>query len=170
MEERIEITQGDISEQPDLEAIVNAANADLRMGGGVAGAIHRKGDPELERETRPLAPIQPGEAVRTGAPNLPNKHVIHCLGPRYGIDEPAAELLKACYRNALEIAANERIASIGFPALSAGAFGYPVEEAVGIAVRTTREWLENNPYPKLVRFVAFDSATRNLYSKACGNS
>ena len=165
--ERIEIATGNIAEQPDLDAIVNAANAELRIGGGVAGAIHSKGDPELERETRPLAPIKPGEAVRTSAPNLPNTHIIHCLGPRYGIDEPAAELLSDCYRNALMIAANEEIESVGFPAISAGAFGYPAQEAVQIAVRTTLQWLEANAYPRFVRFVPFDEATRDLYVKAC---
>ena len=97
----LECVQGDIADQADMEAIVNAANAQLLPGGGVAGAIHRAAGPGLEKECRPLAPIQPGEAVITGGQNLPNKHVIHCLGPIYGKDAPADLLLANCYRHAL---------------------------------------------------------------------
>jgi len=82
----IELTTGDIAEQPDVEAVVNAANAQLRTGGGVAGALHSAAGPELAEEARPMAPIKPGEAVRTGGHNLPNDHVIHVLGPVYGRD------------------------------------------------------------------------------------
>lgn len=89
----VECRQGDIAAQPDMHAIVNAANAVLRIGGGVAGAIHSAAGRGLEQECRPLAPIRPGQAVITSAHNLPNKYVIHCLGPVYGIDEPADELL-----------------------------------------------------------------------------
>jgi O-acetyl-ADP-ribose deacetylase len=121
----LECVQGDIARQPDMETVVNAANAELRIGGGVAGAIHRAAGPELEKECRPLAPIRPGQAVITGAHNLPNRYVIHCLGPIYGIDEPADELLAACYRNALQLAEQNKIASIAFPAISTGVFGYP---------------------------------------------
>lgn len=166
MHERIEINIGDIADQPDLEAIVNAANAQLRIGGGVAGAIHSRGDPELEAETRPLAPIRPGEAVLTSAPNLPNRFVIHCLGPRYGIDQPEAELLGDCYRNAMRLAEENRIESVGFPALSTGAFGYPPEDAVGIAVPAVIEALNQSEFPRKVRFVLFDSRSLDLYAKA----
>ena len=168
MDRRMEITIGDIADQPDLTAIVNAANARLQIGGGVAGAIHSKGDPELERETRPLAPIQPGEAVLSGAPNLPNEYVIHCLGPRYGIDEPADELLTDCYRNALRLAASEEMDSVGFPAISTGAFGYPPQEAVKIAVGTVQEVLAHAAFPRLVRFVLFDTHNEKLYRNALG--
>ena len=82
----LECVQGDITSQGDVAAIVNAANAELRTGGGVAGAIHRAAGPGLEEEARPLAPISPGEAVITGAHGLPNRHVIHALGPVYGRD------------------------------------------------------------------------------------
>ncbi len=122
----IECVQGDIAAQPDLDAVVNAANAELRPGGGVAGALHRAAGPGLDEECRPLAPIAPGQAVITGAHNLPNRHVIHCLGPIYGQDEPADVLLAQCYRNALLLAEHEALTSIGFPALSTGAFGYPM--------------------------------------------
>jgi len=97
----IECIQGDITRQPDMDAITNAANAQLRTGGGVAGANHRAAGPGLEEECAPLAPILPGEAVISSAHNLPNKYVIHCLGPVYGHDKSEAELLAACYRNAL---------------------------------------------------------------------
>lgn len=162
---RIEIRVGDIVEQPDLSAIVNAANAQLRIGGGVAGAIHGKGDPELEEETRPLAPIRPGQAVITSAPNLPNDHVIHCLGPRSGIDQPEERLLGDCYQAALELAVEREIESIGFPAISTGAFGYPPEAAVKVATATTRRWLDAHEFPSRVCFVLFDEETRILYQR-----
>ncbi|WP_018144200.1 MULTISPECIES: macro domain-containing protein [unclassified Thioalkalivibrio] len=132
----IECTMGDIAAQRDMDAVVNAANAWLRPGGGVAGAIHRAAGPGLERECQPLAPIEPGQAVLTDAHNLPNRFVIHCLGPVYGHDEPASRLLAACYRNALTRAEEAGAYSIAFPALSTGAFGYPVEEAARIALET----------------------------------
>lgn len=100
----VETVQGDIANQPDLGAIVNAANAELRIGGGVAGAIHRAAGPGLEKECIPLGPIRPGKAVISGGHNLPNAHVIHCLGPVYGRDEPSDQLLASCYRKALELA------------------------------------------------------------------
>lgn len=87
----IECIQGNIVQQPDMEAIVNAANAQLRPGGGVAGAIHKAAGSGLEAECRALAPIRPGQAVISGGHNLPNRYVIHCLGPVYGVDEPTAE-------------------------------------------------------------------------------
>jgi O-acetyl-ADP-ribose deacetylase len=131
----IECVTGDIAAQPDVDAVVNAANAQLRSGGGVAGAIHRTAGPDLERECRPLAPISPGQAVITGAHGLPNRFVIHCLGPVYGRDEPAAELLAACYRNALALAEEVGLHSVAFPAISTGIFGYPMEAAAQVAVQ-----------------------------------
>ena len=135
----IECVQGDIVDQPNMAAIVNAANAELRIGGGVAGAIHRAAGPGLESECRPLAPIRPGEAVITGAHNLPNRYVVHCLGPVYGIDKPSDRLLASCYRNALQLAEDHGIRSIAFPAISTGAFGYPLEPAARIALHTILE-------------------------------
>src|SRR6056297_2403658 len=93
----IEIVRGNIATQKDITAVVNAANAQLRIGGGVAGAVHRAAGPELEKETRQLAPIKPGEAVISGAHNLPNTYIIHCLGPVYGMDKPEDKLLADCY-------------------------------------------------------------------------
>lgn len=125
----VECRRGDITAQPDIDVIVNAANAELRPGGGVAGAIHRAAGPGLYEECRPLAPIRPGEAVITGAHELPNQYVIHCLGPVHGRDEPADRLLSSCYRNALLLAEEKGSGSIAFPAISTGMFGYPVEAA-----------------------------------------
>lgn len=159
----IEIATGDISDQPDCEAIVNAANASLRIGGGVAGAIHSKGDPELTEETRKYAPIKPGEAVITSAPNLPNKYVIHCLGPVYGRDKPEDKLLENCYVNALNLAEKNEIESIAFPAISTGAFGYPMEEAAEIAFKSVKSMAGSFKNVKFVRFVLFSASEYNLH-------
>jgi O-acetyl-ADP-ribose deacetylase (regulator of RNase III) len=155
--------QGDITRQPDVDAIVNAANAQLRPGGGVAGAIHRAAGPGLDRECRTHAPIRPGEAVITGAHDLPNRFVIHCLGPVYGRDEPADVLLASCYRNALRLANQNSLESVAFPSLSTGAFGYPMDEAARIAMTTVLAELDGPGHVPLVRFVLFDEAARKLH-------
>lgn len=160
---KIECVQGDITKQADIDAIVNAANAQLRPGGGVAGAIHRAAGPGLDRECRPLAPIRPGEAVITGAHNLPNRYVIHCLGPVYGRDEPADVLLASCYRNALRLAGEKDITSIAFPSLSTGAFGYPMESAAKTALGVVMDELAMVEHVPLVRFVLFDDTARDLH-------
>lgn len=159
----VELVSGDIVQQPDCDAIVNAANAELRTGGGVAGAIHSVGDPELTQETRSLAPIKPGEAVITSAPNLPNKYIIHCLGPVYGKDTPEDELLKNCYINALRLAEEYGIESIAFPALSTGAFGYPMKEAATIAFQTVKESATDLNIVSFVRFVLWSPTDYNLH-------
>lgn len=161
----LEIEQGNIVDQPDCDAIVNAANAQLRTGGGVAGAIHRIGDPELTKETQSMAPISPGEAVISSAPNFPNKHIIHCLGPVYGRDKPSDELLKNCYLNALRVAEENGVTSIAFPAISTGAFGYPKREAATIALNTIKEESKNMESVKLVRFVLFSEEDYELHQK-----
>ncbi|MBO8159867.1 macro domain-containing protein [Thermosyntropha sp.] len=161
----VEVVQGDIAFQPDVDAVVNAANAYLRPGGGVAGAIHRAAGTGLEEECRPLAPIKPGEAVITGGHNLPNKYVIHCLGPIYGIDEPADELLALCYRNALKLAEENEIVSIAFPAISTGVFGYPLEKAARVALKTVKETVPGLKKVKLIRFVLFDKKAFEVHKK-----
>jgi len=161
----IEFLQGNIADQPDVEAVVNAANAALRIGGGVAGALHRAAGPGLEEECRPLAPIDPGQAVITGGHELPNRHVIHCLGPVYGHDEPAEELLAACYRNALRLCREHGIASIAFPALSTGAFGYPLGPAARIALGTVIAELPACPSLHLVRFVLYGAEDLRIYER-----
>jgi len=159
-------TTGDIANQPDMDAVVNAANAELRIGGGVAGALHRAAGPELEEECRPLAPIRPGEAVITGAHELPNRHVIHCLGPVYGRDEPSDRLLADCYRNALRLADEHGLGSVAFPSLSTGAFGYPMEEAAEVAFRAVLETLPSLQSVETVRFVLFSEQDRALHQAA----
>ncbi len=161
----LELKRGDITKQPDMDAIVNAANARLQIGGGVAGAIHRAGDPELEKETRPLAPISPGEAVITSAPGLPNLNVIHCLGPVYGRDEPSDQLLANCYRNALKLADEHKLRSIAFPALSTGAFGYPTIDAARVAFAAIKEMSDTLDHVKLVRFVLWSEQDFETHRK-----
>ena len=151
----VECIRGDITSQGDVDAVVNAANARLAPGGGVAGAIHRAAGPDLAEEAVPLGPIEPGEAVITGAHGLPNGYVIHTLGPVYGQDRPEAELLARCYRNSLVLAEDNGIASIAFPAISTGIFGYPAKDAAEIALQTVREEAERLERVRLVRFVLF---------------
>lgn len=162
---KLELRLGDIANQPDLTAVVNAANAELRIGGGVAGAIHRAAGSGLEEECRPLAPISPGQAVITGAHNLPNKYVIHCLGPVYGVDTPEAEYLADCYRNALKLADRNQIESIAFPAISTGAFGYPIEEAAEIACRTIIEHFSALENLTTVAMVLFNQRDFDFFNK-----
>ena len=161
----VECVVGNIVEQPDVDAVVNAANAELRPG-GVAGAIHRAAGPGLDEECRPLAPIGPGMAVITGAHALPNRSVVHCLGPVYGRDEPAAELLSSCYREALKLADDNGIASIAFPAISTGAFGYPSEAAARVAVNTVAESAAGLAAVELVRFVLHNAEDLRLHVQA----
>lgn len=169
----IELVQGDIAAQEDVEAIVNAANARLQTGGGVAGAVHRAAGPGLAEEAAPLAPIEPGEAVITGGHNLPNEYVIHALGPVYGSDHPEAELLANCYRNSLRRAEEQQISSIAFPALSTGVFGYPLEEAADVALRTVLEATRNLHSVKRIRFTLFSegdlAAHKSKLSELLGN-
>jgi len=162
----LELIQGNIVKQDDMEAIVNAANAQLRTGGGVAGAIHSAAGPDLTKETQPLAPIHPGEAVTTGAHALPNEHVIHVLGPVYGRDEPSDELLRTGYENALREAETHKIRSIAFPALSTGAFGYPMDEAARIALQTMLDWAPRLNSVALIRFVLFSNSDLESHEQA----
>ena len=162
----IELTTGDIAEQSDMDAVVNAANAQLRTGGGVAGALHSGAGPGLATETRPMAPIEPGEAVISGAHDLPNDHVIHVLGPVYGRDEPSDELLRTGYENALRRAEENKISSVAFPALSTGAFGFPMKPAARIALETILDAAPDLDSVTHVRFVLFDEAARSVHEKA----
>jgi len=161
----IECVQGDITKQSDFTAIVNAANAQLKRGGGVAGAIHRAAGAGLEEECRSLAPIKPGQAVITGGHNLPNRYVIHCLGPIYGVNRPEDKILADCYRNALRLAEEYKISSIAFPAISTGAFGYPIEEATELALKTVKEMIPELKYVKKIRFVLFSKEDLQIYEE-----
>lgn len=158
----IELRVGDIADQPDLDAVVNAANAELMPGGGVAGALHRAAGPALAEACAPKAPIEPGEAVTTDAFDLPNRAVIHALGPRWGIDEPADRLLSEAYRAVLRECRANDIESVGVPALSAGAFGFPLERAATLAVEAMGE----APEALRVVFVLFDEATLDVFERA----
>ena len=161
----IECLRGDIASQPDIDAVVNAANPELRTGGGVAGALHRAAGPGLEEECRALTPIEPGQAVITGAHNLPNRKVIHCLGPVFGVDRPGDRLLASCYRNALRLADEHRLASIAFPAISTGAYGYPVEAAAHVALATVLEEIPSLSNVGRIRFVLFDDISHRLHQR-----
>lgn len=153
---KFEIVRGDIGKQTDIDAVVNAANAYLMPGGGVAGVIHRGAGPRLAEECRPLAPIKPGQAVITGGYSLPNRYVIHCLGPVYGKDHPEAVLLANCYKNALQLADEKGIESIAFPALSTGAFSYPLREAAGVACRAIVDAIPLLQKVSVIRMVLWD--------------
>jgi len=161
----IECVKGNIAEQTDVVAIVNAANALLRMGGGVAGAIHRAAGPGLEEECRPLAPLKPGEAVVTGGHKLPNLYVIHCLGPVFGVDKPEDTLLADCYRNALRLAEEYKIESVAFPAISTGAFGYPVQLAAEVAFKTIKREIPQLKKVKLIRFVLYSDKDLDIHEQ-----
>lgn len=163
---RLEVAIGDITAQPDLDCIVNAANAQLMPGGGVAGAIHRAAGPGLAQECRPLAPIRPGQAVITGGHRLPNRWVIHCLGPVYGRDHPEDELLASCYREAMRLAEQHQIRSIGFPAISTGVFGYPMDEAAEVALAAVAAEAPSARSVELVRFVLFDPDAASIWVSA----
>lgn len=162
---KIEVIKGNIVEQNDIEAIVNAANAQLQTGGGVAGAIHKAAGPELDQETITLAPIRPGGAVITRAYNLPNNFIIHVLGPLYGTDKPEENFLSDCYKNAIRLAEERRIESIAFPAISTGAFGYPLEAATNVALSTLKVILPSLKHVKLIRFVLFSDQDLSVYQQ-----
>ncbi|TVQ89083.1 MAG: macro domain-containing protein [Bacteroidetes bacterium] len=161
-----EITKGDIVKQNDMDAIVNAANAFLRIGGGVAGVIHKAAGPDLENEAMKKGPIKPGEAVITKAYNLPNKHVIHVLGPVYDRDIPHDQLLAKCYINALKLCEEYNLKSIAFPAVSTGVFGYPVEEAAPVAVQTIYKEMQNLKSLKRIRLVIWSDKDYDEHVKA----
>jgi O-acetyl-ADP-ribose deacetylase (regulator of RNase III) len=157
----IEVVQGDITRE-DVDAIVNAANSSLRGGGGVDGAIHRAAGPRLAEAGGALAPCPPGEAVATPAFELypPVRHVIHTVGPVWrGGHQGEAEILASCYRRSLAVADDIGAFSVAFPAISTGVYGFPPDQAAGIAVRTVTTTQSN---VQRIRLVAFDAATFEL--------
>ena len=150
----IETCRGDITQQ-DTDAVVNAANAQLAPGGGIAGAIHRAAGPELCSACHPLGGCATGEAKLTDGFALPARWIVHTVGPIYGIDQPADSLLAASYRNSLRVADDAGARSIAFPALSTGAFGYPMEAAAEVAIATLLEALPECRSLTDVRMILF---------------
>lgn len=161
----ISLVKGDIT-QEETEAIVNAANSRLAGGGGVDGAIHRAGGPKIMEECRRIGGCPTGSAVITTGGDLKAKYVIHAVGPIYrGGDKGEAELLAGAYRRSLEIAKEKGIKSISFPSISTGAYGYPIEEASRIALKTVIDFLKENKTPSLVRFILFSERDLGVYKK-----
>jgi O-acetyl-ADP-ribose deacetylase len=160
----IEVVRGDVTTMA-VEAVVTAANRSLAGGGGVDGAVHRAAGPDLLRALRPLAPCPPGQAVVTPAFNLPPpiRHVVHAVGPRYGVDEPASELLHSAYLAALRRCEEVDARSVAFPSLSTGAYHYPLLEACRISVSALRNAHSTVDHCLLV---AFDPKTERFWTRA----
>lgn len=160
--DRIEIQQGDIT-RLHVDAIVNAANSRLLGGGGVDGAIHRAAGPELLAECRTLGGCPTGEARITRGYRLPARHVIHTVGPIYRGRPEDARLLASCYVSSLTLAAERQLASIAFPAISCGVYGYPLADACQIAIDTTLEVLADHPGIQRIVFILFSDNNRRIY-------
>jgi O-acetyl-ADP-ribose deacetylase (regulator of RNase III) len=162
----LELVTGDITQQ-DTEAIVNAANSQLAGGGGVDGAIHRRGGPSIMAETRQryAQGCPTGQAVLTGAGNLPARYVIHAVGPIWhGGQTQEAHFLASAYQHSLEVAKAQGCQSLAFPSLSTGTYGYPVPRAARTALSTVIAFLTQHETPALVRFVLFDHKTYTHYA------
>ncbi len=166
-EGKIQTVRGDITAL-DLDAIVNAANTTLLGGGGVDGAIHRAAGPELLAECRTLGGCEAGKAKITRGYKLPARFIIHTVGPVWsGGGRGEAEVLAGCYRNSLQLAVENGIKTIAFPAISCGAYRYPVSEAAQIAVETTRKFLASNDKIDKVIFVVMNDEILEAYRRLC---
>ncbi len=164
----LEIWQGDITTLK-VDAIVNAANRELRGGGGVDGAIHRAAGPELNEACRALGSCEISEVKITPGFNLPAKYIIHTVGPVYSGSHSDPLLLAACYRNSLRVAKENGLHSVAFSAISTGVYGYPLDAASKVAFGEVRKWLrEHKDYEMRVIMVAYDARTYALYQKLLG--
>jgi O-acetyl-ADP-ribose deacetylase (regulator of RNase III) len=170
---RLEAVQADIT-TVEVDVIVNAANSSLMGGGGVDGAIHAAGGPSILAECREIVarqgPLPTGEAVITGAGDLPARHVVHTVGPIWGTvpDDEAVELLASCYRNSLALAQESSSRSIAFPNISTGVYRFPKSLAAETAVHAVRTWLEGSPALDTVLFVCFGPENLGLYRELLG--
>ena len=166
---RITLHLGDITTEDEADAIVNAANPSLLGGGGVDGAIHRAAGPQLLEECRTLGGCETGDAKITSGGRLKARHVIHAVGPVWhGGDDGEPELLAACYRKAIELAAANGCARVAFPAISAGAYGYPLAQAAAVAIASTSEAMDAHPSVEEARFWLFDRKTLKAFEDALG--
>jgi len=169
---RVRLVKGDISEQ-DTDAIVNAANPSLMGGGGVDGAIHRKGGPRILEECKRIRETEwpnglpTGKAVITTGGNLKARHVIHTVGPVWrGGSRGEPELLAEAYRNSLKLAVSKGLKTIAFPSISTGAYGYPIDEASKVALKTVKEFLEKEDKLDGILLVLFTQSDLETYEKA----
>jgi O-acetyl-ADP-ribose deacetylase (regulator of RNase III) len=165
----VRLSQGDITQHP-ADAIVNAANSSLMGGGGVDGAIHRAGGTTILEECMRIrserGPLPTGQAVATTAGRLSAKYVIHTVGPIWrGGDEGEPELLASCYRESMRVAHELKLQSIAFPAISAGVYGYPLEEAARIALTTVTRELPTSPTLALAEFVLFSRSALDIFAR-----
>jgi O-acetyl-ADP-ribose deacetylase (regulator of RNase III) len=162
---RLECVEGDITTQT-VDAVVNAANTSLLGGSGVDGAIHRAAGPELLAETRTLGGCPIGDAKLTRGYRLPARYVIHAVGPVYHPDDPdVPRLLASAYRRSLELAQQHQLTSLAFPAISTGAYGYPLAEACQIALQTVIDFVSQPTSLRLVRFVLFGAQAYTVYAQ-----
>lgn len=165
---RLTLVRGDITKLA-VDAIVNAANTTLLGGGGVDGAIHRAAGPELLAESKTLGGCRPGEAKLTRGYSLPARFVIHTVGPVWsGGQSGEPETLANCYRNSLRLAVNNKLRSIAFPAISCGAYRYPIADAAKIAVETTTKFLDANDSIAEVTFVVSTDEIEEAYQRLLG--
>ncbi len=168
---RVVLEQGDIT-GAEVDAVVNAANSSLLGGGGVDGAIHRAGGPRILEECKIIraerGPLPPGEAVATTAGNMPADWVIHTVGPVWhGGGQGEAEILASAYRSSLRLARQKGLRKVAFPSISTGAYGYPVDQAARVALRTVKEVLEEEPAAfAQIHFVLFDANSLASYERA----
>jgi O-acetyl-ADP-ribose deacetylase (regulator of RNase III) len=159
----IQIVIGDIAEQPDMDAVVNSASSKLLSGSGVSAAIFRAAGVELANACGGIAPISVSDAVITPGFLLPNCYIVHCCGPQYKKDSDPQGKLASCYRNTLEIASQNKITALAIPAISTGAYGFPIEEATQICITTIKEESPAFGSLKLIRFVVRDEAIAKVY-------